>query len=167
MSFHFTSSDASVTREKSSPIASRINRSPSFSRRWISTRCGFSSPNPSKRSSAAAISIPAFARYSPICLAGSLIDWGDECAVDEVVNLMRRLVALVLEVSQPSMPALAFEQRLAELGQRLADEIALGSKQVVKPPSGCEWCEFHRVLREKAIRAWVKASLTSPLTFCE
>ena len=80
---------------------------------------------------------------------------------------MRRLVALVLEVSQPSMPALAFEQRLAELGQRLADEIALGSKKVVKPPSGGEWCEFHRVLREKAIRGWVKASLTSPLTFWE
>src|SRR2546425_9796437 len=80
---------------------------------------------------------------------------------------MGRVVALVLEVTQPGVAALALEQRLAELGQRFADELALGSEQLVEAASGGDWCEFHMSSARRARQPLVKASFASQLTFSE
>ena len=97
----------------------------------------------------------------------AFINGRDKRAVDKVVYLMCRVVAFVLEVTQPCVAALALEQRLAELGQRLADQLALSSEQLVEATSGGDWCEFHVSSARKAREPLVKASLTSPLPFSE
>ena len=89
-----------------------------------------------------------------------LVNWSHECTVDQVMNLMRRLVALVLKIAQSRVPAFALQQRLAQLGQRLADQLSLGPEQVVEAAARCDWREFHCILRRKVMASLVKASLT-------
>ena len=86
----------------------------------------------------------------------------DERAVDEVVNLVRGLVALVLEIAQARVAALAFEERLAELGQGLADELALLAKELVEAPAALGYqAQFHFTSSAtKPKEAMVKVSLT-------
>src|SRR5437764_7426360 len=97
MSFHFRSSEASLAPEKRSPIATRSMRSPWFSRLWIAVRCGSSSASFSRWFSAAAISTPALARYSPISLAGSEIAWTRYRSILSAVSSARSTMSSRLE----------------------------------------------------------------------
>src|SRR5216683_2707373 len=165
MSFHFTSSAASLTFENSSPIAARVSRSPSFSSLWISRRWGKlgksfqlvqrrgdletrfrqvfphllgrirNSLDPIKVDLVAGL----FRQVDNVVQAGRqqkdvlLVEWRYEGAVDQVVNLMSSLVAFVFEVNQPGVAASALQERLAQLGERLADQVSLLPKQLEEP----------------------------------
>ncbi|HKC20612.1 MAG TPA: phosphate signaling complex protein PhoU [Candidatus Dormibacteraeota bacterium] len=78
---------------------------------------------------------------------------------------MGRVVALVFEVAQASVPAPTFEEGFAELAQRLVDKFSLGLEEFIESPPGRNWYEFHRILRQQARRQRVKASLTAPVPF--
>ena len=54
-----------------------------------------------------------------------LVQRRGEDVIDKVVDLVGGVIALVFEVAQPGVPAPAFQQRLAEFGQRLAHDLAL------------------------------------------
>jgi len=88
----------------------------------------------------------------------------DECAVDQVVDLMSCFVALVLEVTQARVPASALQERLAQLGQRLAHQRALLPKQVEETVPSWQWYELHGILRFEAVLAggFVRWSRPSP-----
>ncbi len=46
---------------------------------------------------------------------------------------MSSLVAFVFEVNQPGVAASALQERLAQLGERLADQVSLLPKQLEEP----------------------------------
>src|SRR5438094_10255256 len=71
--------------------------------------------------------------------------------VDEVVDLMRRVVAVVLEIAQAGMAAPTLEQRPAELAQRFADDRALLVEELEEPAPAGYGRESHRHLRAKAV----------------
>src|SRR5712692_2577261 len=124
MSFHFTSSAASLTFENSfrqvfPHLLGRIRNS----------------LDPIKVDLVAGL----FRQVDNVVQAGRqqkdvlLVEWRYEGAVDQVVNLMSSLVAFVFEVNQPGVAASALQERLAQLGERLADQVSLLPKQLEEP----------------------------------
>src|SRR5437773_1127786 len=71
--------------------------------------------------------------------------------VDEVVDLMGRVVAIVLEIAQAGVAAPPLEQRLAELAQRFADDGALLVEELEQPAPEGYGRESHRHLRARAV----------------
>ena len=72
-----------------------------------------------------------------------MVERCDERAVDQVEDLMGYVIALVLEIHQARMAALALQEGLAELGQRLADQCSLLTKQVEESLTSGQWNELH------------------------
>jgi hypothetical protein len=56
----------------------------------------------------------------------------DEGAIRQLIDLVRDVIARVLEIPQAGMPGASFEQRFAELGQRFANQGALPLEQPVE-----------------------------------
>ena len=61
------------------------------------------------------------------------LDRRDEGLVDQLVDGVRDVVRLVLEVPQARVPGPALEEALAELDERVMDQLALFGEEVVEP----------------------------------